>query len=123
MNSYQTKNEHMGFLMPLIACSMLIFLAFLLTTQPVLADNTAATTAMTDIIGIVIKIASIVCFVLGAIYLINGIIKYAAAHADENGAAEKKAANTLAAAIILIAVGGVILTLEPELTSMISSVM
>ena len=89
----------------LCVLSVAIVLAWVF--NPAFAD-----TATDSVIKLVKNLGAIVCYVLGAIYLISGFIKYASAHADSNGMEEKKAATTLAAAIILIVVGTVLISLD-----------
>ena len=82
------------------------------TATPVLAATADPSNAMGSILKIVANIGAIISYVMAAILLISGIIKYASAHSDGNGPEEKQAIKTLASAVVLIAVGTALLSIN-----------
>ena len=106
MSTLVTKKEFKERMIYVVGTALII-LALIACFDPAFADD-----ALTTALNVVKQIAAIICFVLGAIYLLNGIIKYAQAHADDNGMQEKKASNTIATAVILIIVGGVLTAID-----------
>ena len=84
---------------------------FFNTAAPVLAAPDAGAT-MGSMLKIVAQIGAIICFVMSAILMISGIIKYASAHSDGNGPEEKQAVKTIASAVVLIAVGTALLSID-----------
>ena len=73
------------------------------------AGSTAAANAA---IEIVFNVATYIAMILGIIMLIAGIIKFVVAHTNDSGPDQQKAAQMIAAAIVLIGIGAV-LTLSP----------
>jgi uncharacterized membrane protein len=53
----------------------------------------------------VVKIISMICNVVGIIFVLIGVVKVAIAHANEDGPAQQKAALMIATGIILIVLG------------------
>lgn len=53
----------------------------------------------------VVKIVSMICNVVGIIFVLIGVVKIAIAHANEDGPAQQKAALMIATGIILIVLG------------------
>ena len=95
----------------------LVAMALILTTNPVFA---AAPEAVHDALDIVKRIGQWVCLISGAIMLLIGIIRFASAHSDENTANEKKAINMITAALVLIVLGALIMSIP--LDSIVDSI-
>lgn len=53
----------------------------------------------------VVKIVSMICNVVGVIFVLIGIVKIAISHANEDGPAQQKAALMIATGIILVVLG------------------
>lgn len=96
-----TKNK-----LPYIVCIAIMVMQVL--NMFAFASNTAANSAIT----IVFNVATYIAMILGVIMLIAGIIKFVVAHTNDSGPDQQKAAQMIAAAIVLIGLGGV-LTLSP----------
>ena len=71
-----------------------------------------STAAADQAITIVFNVATYIAMILGVIMLIAGIIKFVVAHTNDSGPDQQKAAQMIAAAIVLIGLGGV-LSLSP----------
>ena len=76
------------------------------------ASNNAAKTkdAFTKLYGVV----KIITTVIGAIFLLVGIVRFVIAHANEDGPSQQKAAMFIATGIALIAIGPVMSALHLE---------
>lgn len=62
-----------------------------------------------DVVDAVMKIVQIIAVAVGAIFVLVGIVKFAMAHANEDGPAQQKAILMLAAGIVLVLVGTIII--------------
>lgn len=62
-----------------------------------------------NVIDAVVSIVRLIVNVLGAIFALVGIVKFAIAHANEDGPAQQKAAMMIATGIVLLLMGTVII--------------
>lgn len=68
-----------------------------------------------DICTLVETIVKVICYLVGALFAIIGVVKLAISHANEDGPAQQKAIMMLATGGLLIVLGALLVTLiKPE---------
>ena len=63
-----------------------------------------------SVVKLVMRILEIICCIVGALFTIIGIVKYAISHANEDGPAQQKAIMMMATGVILVLLGAAVLT-------------
>lgn len=97
-------NPVQGMMLCLMVAAMAVFFI-----SPEASADTAS--VATQILTIVKNIFAIVCFVFGGIRLLSGITKFASA-TDDDPQADRKATSTLTSAVILLAMGAVLMVFK-----------
>lgn len=62
-----------------------------------------------NVIKAVITVMKYICNIVGIIFALIGIVKFAISHANEDGPAQQKAAMMIATGIVLVVLGAVVL--------------
>ena len=75
----------------------------------ILFMNFSAADTTDEVIEAVIKIVEVIAVVVGAMFILVGIVKFAMAHANEDGPAQQKSILMLAAGLVLVLVGLIII--------------
>lgn len=94
-----TKQEKVEIAAILVA-SIVITITYFLCVGTVYAEITPA-----EMAEMVKKIVKIICYIAGALFALTGIIKFAIAHANEEGPAQQKAIMMIATGVVLVALG------------------
>ena len=95
-----TTKEKLEYL--LIAVCGIIFAAVgIMTFTPAFADGMTSTD-LADLVRLIVKI---ICLIVGALFSIVGIVKFAISHANEDGPAQQKAIMMIATGILLVVLG------------------
>ncbi len=98
-------------------------IAFLTTVTMYAFPAALADGAADSVIDTVIMIMQIITNVVGILFAIIGIVKFAMAHANEDGPAQQKAVMMMATGIVLIILGTVVLnTLKPTIKGWLTTV-
>ena len=110
LNSVNIRNTGRYFLryvlMGIAACVAAPVLFRLFGVEVAFAGGTEAAGSA---INAIILVAKIICIVVGAIFVLMGIIKYAIAHANDNGPDMTRAATMLASGVVLILLGTIVI--------------
>ena len=94
-----TKQEKVEIAAILVA-SIVITITYFLCVGTVYAEISSG-----DMAKMVRTIVKIICMIAGALFAITGIIKFAIAHANEEGPAQQKAIMMIATGVVLVALG------------------
>ena len=85
-------------------------------------DTTAANTAITNAVKVVIAILKVICLVVGGFLLLFGIVKTIMAHAQDNASEQNKALVQAASGLALVIMGIVLLdSLQTPITKIIEN--
>ena len=63
----------------------------------------------TEVINGIVDILKYVCSILGALFALIGIVKFAISHANEDGPAQQKAIMMMATGLLLVVLGALVL--------------
>ena len=92
----------------LISGAGLIMSAILMYVfHPVFAGSKGGISG-SDIADLVKTVIKVICYVVGALFAVIGIVKLAIAHADDSGPEQKKAVMMIATGGALVALGGIL---------------
>ena len=64
-----------------------------------------ATMESSDLADLIRTIVKIICFIVGALFAVVGVIKFAISHANEDGPAQQKAIMMMATGALLVILG------------------
>lgn len=107
-NSQLTKREKLEY--ALIAVAGIIMAAVgVYTFMPVYAEMKPA-----ELAKLIRTIIRVICFIVGALFMIVGIVKFAISHANEDGPAQQKSIMMMATGVVLIVLGGMANTLVQD---------
>ena len=63
----------------------------------------------TEVINGIVTILQYICTILGALFALIGIVKFAISHANEDGPAQQKAIMMMATGLLLVVLGALVL--------------
>jgi len=107
------SNKNTATFLIVAACIPIMVFGFLMLSSPyALAAGVSGSEAVAKkAIGIVVTVIKLIGGIVGVILIIQGAMKYAMAHANDNGPEQTKAITTLAAGAALIIFALIVLDL------------
>ncbi len=94
-----TKREKAEYLLIITAGALMAFIG-VYTFNPAFAEMTSG-----DLASMVKLIIKVICFIVGALFSIIGVVKFAISHANEDGPAQQKAIMMMATGVLLVILG------------------
>ena len=98
----QEKIEYVA----ITVCGIILALTTFWLFTPVYAEVTSS-----DMASIVKTILKAICMIVGSLFTVIGVIKFAISHANEDGPAQQKAIMMMATGILLVAIGLIVTSL------------
>lgn len=110
------------FLKAILAASLFVFTAALIFRGgPVINAFADTQAAVESSVNIIVKILNTICIVLGGFFMVSGIVKYAIAHANDQGNEQNSALKLAATGLALVVLGGAVLgTLKDDIVKIIT---
>ena len=94
-----TTKEKVEYLL-IVACGIIFATVGIMTFTPVFAEISSS-----DLASLIRTIVKVICLIVGALFSIVGIVKFAISHANEDGPAQQKAIMMIATGILLVVLG------------------
>ena len=116
-----SKEERLRMLVALIGIAVFAAIGCLLFCGGAFASGTDDSHAATALNAVVIIICNIVR-VVGAIFVIVGVVKFVISHANEQGPEQQKAILMIATGIVLIVVPTIITSLQSDFNEVITDI-
>ena len=112
-----------AFALCLLAVSFLSGNSFMLAFASGGVAENASSGLTTEAVGIIFKILRAICIVLGAFFVVFGVVKVAIAHANENPQDQSKALTMAAVGLVLVLLGSVVLNsaMESSISTLIQN--
>ena len=98
MKALKCKNNRTR-LLTVLAIAAVIGCSFY--AMPIVMADPSASTVM----GMIVDVIKKICVIVGALFVLLGVVRIVIAHANEDGPAQQKAATMLATGLILVILG------------------
>lgn len=109
------------FLKAMLMASLFVFaVALVFRGSPAIYAFADSEAAIESAVNVVVTVLNLICIVIGGIYLVSGLVKYAIAHGNDQGNEQNSALKQAASGLVLVLLGSALLaTIKDDIIQII----